>query len=205
MNPQQGNLEAHTSPLKIILGSTSFPGSPESTANSNLHPMSSAIITRHLSSQQTVTGSSFQGTLPMFIWFHMAMIMTKTNPSVTFPSLLHSPSGIQSPLPCSHSPSKFHWHPHPGQSIPWKGFLTSKDKKPRHIPASTHHTSHSMLIEINGHYWVPRSHNGPAPEYFTSMLLHDPISFVVAANSCSQFQPPNWAFHLFLLQAHNFH
>lgn len=27
-----------------------------------------------------------------------------------------------------------------------------------------HHTSHSMLMEINGHYWAPMSHNGPAPK-----------------------------------------
>ena len=27
-----------------------------------------------------------------------------------------------------------------------------------------YHTSHSMLMEINGHYWVPMPHNGHAPE-----------------------------------------
>lgn len=46
---------------------------------------------------------------------------------MTIPSLLHSPSGIQPPILCSHSPSKFPRHPHPRQSIHWQGFLASKD------------------------------------------------------------------------------
>ena len=38
------------------------------------------------------------------------------------------------PLPCSHSPSKFCWHPHPGQSIPWQDFLASEDTKTKAYP-----------------------------------------------------------------------
>ena len=40
---------------------------------------------------------------------------------------------------------------------------------------------------------------------FTNLLLHVQISFVVAANSCRRFQPPNWACSFFLYQEHNFH
>ena len=38
------------------------------------------------------------------------------------------------PLPCSHTPSKFRWHPHPRQSIPWQGFLTSEDTETKAYP-----------------------------------------------------------------------
>lgn len=119
-------------------------------------------------------------------------------------SLLHSPSRIQSPLPCNHSPSKFCQHHYPRKSILWKGFLASEDITTKAYLCS-HHTGHSMLMEINRHYWVPVSQNGPTLEYFTNMMLHVPISFVVAANSCSQFQSPNWAFHAFMYQTHNLH
>lgn len=37
-------------------------------------------------------------------------------------------------LSCSHSPSKFYWHPHSDQSIPWQGFLTSEDTKTKAYP-----------------------------------------------------------------------
>jgi len=38
------------------------------------------------------------------------------------------------PLLCSHTPSKFLYLAHPGQSIPWQGFLTSKNTKTKAYP-----------------------------------------------------------------------
>jgi len=54
-----------------------------------------------------------------------------------------------------------------------------------------HHTGHRMLMEINGHYWVPISHNGPTPYYSTNILMLVAIPYVVAANACNKFQPPS--------------
>ena len=96
----------------------------------SLHLMSSITILHHLSSQWIVTDSFFQGTLPLCIWFHMAIIMTKKKSILDLPFSATQTLGQSShPLPCSHTPSKFRWHPHPEQSIPWKGFLTSEDTK----------------------------------------------------------------------------
>jgi len=96
-----------------------------------------------------------------------------------------------SPMPL-HTPSKFRWHPRPRQSIPWQGFLALEDTKTKVYPylktiislPQNHHIDHSMLMEINGHNWVPVSHNGPPPESFTNILLPIPIPFVIAANAC---------------------
>jgi len=68
------------------------------------------------------------------------------------------------PLLCSHLPSKFWWHPHLGNFIPWKGFLASEDTKNKAYPYLNDGTSNNMLMAINEHYLVPVSHNGPAPK-----------------------------------------
>jgi len=62
INPKW-NLEAHTSTLKVILGFTSFLGSLESTAKSNMHRMFNIIISCHLFPQRIVTGSLFHNAL----------------------------------------------------------------------------------------------------------------------------------------------
>ena len=51
-------------------------------------------------------------------------------------------------------------------------------------------------MEINGIYWVPVSHNGRAPEFFTSTLLHIPIPFVATTTSTlvASSNHPNQAF-----------
>ena len=120
--------------------------------------------------------------------------MIKTNTSVTFPSLLYSPSG-NSVTPfraVSHLPS---FPASPNSSDPSLGEDSLHRKinnKDIYLPRN-HHTSDSMFMEINGHYWVPVSIMVMHLEYFTYILLHVPISFTAAANSCNRFQPPNWA------------
>lgn len=50
-------------------------------------------------------------------------------------------------------------------------------------------------MEINGNYWVQMYHNGPAPEFFTIILLHVPNPFTTAINIlAASFNHPNWAF-----------
>lgn len=139
--------------------------------------MSKTIILRHLSPQWIVTNSFFQSA-PNVHWFHLAMLMTKTNPSVTFPSLLHNPSGnfathyvqsltFQVPLaPLSREI-------HPLAMLLQIGRYTNQGIS---LPQN-HHTGHSMLMPINGHYWVPVPHNDPILECFTSILLHISILF----------------------------
>lgn len=151
MYPQQGYLEARTMTLEAILGSISFPGSLESIAKSYLHLKSSVIILQHLSSQQIVTNLLFQGALPMFTCFHLVLLMTKINPLVTLPSLLHSPFRIWSPLPCSHSPSKLHGHHHPEQSIPWQGLIALEDTKTK---AYTYLNTSYRSYHAHGHKWT---------------------------------------------------
>jgi len=50
---------------------------------------------------------------------------------------------------------------------------------------------------INGHYWVPVSLNGHAPEVLEQHIVACSTSFfVVVVNDFHRFQPPNWAFHV---------
>lgn len=135
------------------------------------------------------------------------MLIPKTNPSLAFPPLPHSPLGNSftpffavTNLPSSIS--------NPILSNPSVGKASSEWKIQKSQGISlpyNHHNRHSMLMEINGYYWVPVSHNNLAPKCLTNILLPLPISFTAASNPCSQFQPPNWAFHAFLYQAQNFH
>jgi len=107
--------------------------------------------------------------------------MTQINPSLTFPSFLHSPFGnLVTPLPCSHTPSKFCWHPHTRKSILWKGFLTSEGSKTKGYPYL------NTIIPVIALSWKPMDtiryqcpHNGLDPKvlyentfsYFNSLLL----------------------------------
>ena len=101
----------------------------------------------------------------MCIWFQLAMLMTKTNPSSTFPSLLHSPLG--NPVNPSVQSLTFQVSlappspvVHPLEKLP----RTRRYKNQGISLPENHHTSNSMRMEINGHYWVLVSQNGPTPE-----------------------------------------
>ena len=74
---------------------------------------------------------------PTCIWFHMAMLMTKKNPSLTFPCLLHSPSKILvTPFHAvTHLPSS-DGTPIPGSPSLGKVSSHRKIQKQRDIPAS---------------------------------------------------------------------
>jgi len=127
--------------------------------------------------------SLFQGTFLKCIWFHLAMLMTKKNISSTFPSLIHNPSSnLVTPFHViTHIPSSI-GTPIPGSPSLGKVSSHWKVQKPRHIHALNHHNGHSMLMEINGRYWVPMA---LLLKWFTNMLLPVPILFADAANSCS--------------------
>jgi len=136
LHPQQGNLEAHTSTLKVIPRFTSFQRSPWSIARSNLHPTSNTIILRHLSCQWTITSSLFHGTLPMCIWFYLEILMTKTNPSPILLSLLHSLLGnlVTTFYASTHLPS-FATTPISGNPSISKASSHRKKQKTRYINA----------------------------------------------------------------------
>jgi len=123
--------------------------------------------------------------------------MTKTNPSLTFPYLLHNPSGnlVTTFHVVTHLAS-FVGTPIPGNTSLGKASLHQKVLKSRHIHALKPSYRHSILMEINGQYWVPMCHNGPAHECFTNILLPVPIPFVVFAKGCRQFDHPTEHFML---------
>ena len=129
--------------------------------------------------------------------------MTKRNSSSTFPSLLHNPSIIRSPLPFSHTASKFCGHlllcyTTPQAISPLARFPHIIRSKNQGISLpQNHHTHHRMLMEINGNYWVPVSHNGPTLEVLYQYIFVCSIPFTVTTNTCSQLQPPNRAFSCF--------
>lgn len=150
--------------------------------------MSSATILRHVSTQWIVIGSLFQGAFLMCIWFHLEILMTKTNITMTFPSLLHSPSrnmftafyavihlprSLESAIAGNPSLNKASSH--------WK-----IQNQGMYLPIN-HHIVHIMLLEINGHYWVQVSHTGPNPKVFHQHTIECSNPFVVASNSCSRF------------------
>jgi len=140
--------------------------------------MSSATIMYHLSSQWKIINSLFQGTLLMCLWFHLSILMTKMN---VFPKLpffaTNSLGKYGHPLSYSHTPSKFCRHSLlcytvPRVTPPLARFPHIKRSKNSGISLpQNHHTSHSMLMEINGHYWVPVSHNGPSPKLLYQHIL----------------------------------
>jgi len=179
---------------QVILVFTSFLGSPESTAKSNMHPMSSATILRHLSSQWTVIGSLSQGQLPIRIWFHLVMLMTKINPSVTFPSLLYNPSRNPIIAFCAvtHLPSY-------GGTLILASPSIGKDSSHQNIQNQGIYLLQTIILVI-ACSWQPVDTIGyKCPtmalllKFFTNILLHFPIYFSNASNSCSWFQPPNQA------------
>lgn len=72
--------------------------------------------------------------------------------------------------------------------------------------SQNHDNGHNMLMEINGRYWVPVSHNDPAPKislptyyYMLQFLLLMLLILVVISDY------PTRNFHGFMYQAHNFH
>lgn len=139
--------------------------------------MSNATIPCHLSSQWIATNTLFQGTLPLCIWFHLEMLMTKTNIYVTFPSLSHSPLG--NPITLFHVvtdlPSSL-TSPIPVNPSLGKSFLHRKVKQKRHILAST-------IILVIACSWKSMEITGCQCltmalllKYSTSILLFVPIS-----------------------------
>jgi len=118
---------------------------------------------------------------------------TKSIPSLPFSTTQYLKKSSQ-PFPCSHSHSKFRWHPHLGQSIPWKGFLKLEDTKTKAYPFLK---ITILVIECSWKFVDTIGYQCPTLalllKLFTGILLHFPIPFTVASNSCSQFQPPNRA------------
>jgi len=100
------------------------------------------------------------------------MLMTKTNSSPTFPSLLQNPSGnLVTPF-YAVTPSKFCRHPllcyiSPQATSPLVRFSRIRRSKNQGISLpQNQHNGHSMLIEINRHFLVLVTHNDPTPEVF---------------------------------------
>lgn len=122
------------------------------------------------------------------------MLMTKTNISVTFPSLLHSPLGNPVTPFCVVA----HLQSSPTSPIlidPSLGKDSSDQniKQPRHISSST-------IIPVIACSWKSMGTIGyQCPtmalllKYSTNILLQVPIYFVAVANSYSRFQPPKKA------------
>jgi len=184
---QHENPKAHTSTLKVIPGFTSFLGSPESTVKvnsaSNVQPYNPTPLVLLVNSYWLIV----PGRTPNVHLIPSSNANDKKkNPSLAFHSLLHSPSGnlVTSFRVVTHLPSCAST-PISGSPSLGKASLHQKIQKLRHIPASNHHTGHTILMAINGNYWVSMFHNGPALGCFTSILLPVPLPFAIATNSCS--------------------
>ena len=162
---QQGNLEAHTSTLKVIPGFTSFPGSPESTATvkvaSNVqrcNPMPlvlsenncQLIFLGHNPNVHLIPSGNAHNQNKSICDLPFFATQSLRNPVTLFRVDTHLVSYLESPVLRDSSLGKASQN----QKINNRGI---------YLPQN-HHTGHSMLMAINGHYWVPVSHNGPGPE-----------------------------------------
>ena len=81
--------------------------------------------------------------------------------------------------------------------LPCQCFLTYKGKKKGLSLPQNHHNSHSILMEINGHYWVPVSHNGPAPKVLYQHTTTFSNSFLLLLIISVYFNHPNQNFSCF--------
>ena len=120
-------------------------------------------------------------------------IMTKKKFISSLPLFAtYSLGKFDQPLMCSHSASKFRWHPHLGQSIPWQGFLASEDQATK---AYTYLETIMSAIACSWKSMETIGYQCPITalllKCITSIPLHVPISFVVVTNVCYQFWPPN--------------
>jgi len=91
----------------------------------------------------------------------------QTNISVTIPYLLYSPSGnTVTPFHAiTHLPSSPE-SPNTCDPSLGKASLHRKIQNQGIYLPQNHHIGHRMFMAMNGHYWVPVSHNCPAPEVF---------------------------------------
>lgn len=179
---------------------------------SKLHLMSSTTIMYHFSSEWTISDSLFQGTLSMCIWFHLEMLMTKTNPSSTFPSLLHSslsypitPFHVVIQLPSSRA-ILFFATQSLGRLLSWKGFFASKGPKPKAYPFL------KTIIPIIECSWKSLDTIGyQCPtmalllKCFTNILLFVQFLSLSLLILVFNFKHPTEHFHAFLYWAHKFH
>lgn len=131
---QQGDPETHTFTLKVVPGFTYFQGSPKSIATvkvaSNAQHYNPAPLVLSVNSYRIIV----QGCTPNV---HLIPSGNANDQNKSISDLPFSVTeSLRNPvtLSCSHSPSKFYWHPHSDQSIPWQGFLTSEDTKTKAYP-----------------------------------------------------------------------
>ena len=204
---QQGNPQAHTSTPKVIPRFTSFPGISKST----IKVKSASNVQHYNPTPLFLSVNSYR----LIVLGHAPNVhmIPSSNANDHHQYILGLPfSSIQSLRQSGHPPSmqslafQFPQHPlsqaiHPLARLPCVKRLTTK--------AYTYLKTIIPVITCSWKSMYIIGYQSPTMALllncFTSILLHVPIPFTDVANSCSQFQPPNQAFHAFLYQAHNFH
>ena len=134
----------------------------------------------------------------MCIWFHLSMIMrNKIHP---WPSLIWYvvPWAIQPPPSMQSLTFQVPWYPLYWVIHPLARLSRSKDTKTKAYP---YLETIILVIEFSQKSMDIIRYQCPTTtlllKYFTNVLLHVLIHFSNAANPCSQFQPPDYAFPCF--------
>ena len=166
MYQQQGSPEDHTLTLKVIPGFTPFPISTESTAKvklpSNVQRCDIAPLFLLVNSDRLIV----PGHTPNvhLIPYSNSIDKKKSIPQTcllcyTVPWTIQPPPFVQS-LTFQVPQCPLSRVTHPLARFPR---IRRSNIQSIYLPQN-YHIGHNILMEINGHYWVPVSHNGPTPE-----------------------------------------